>query len=85
MSHNKELLPVQAQGIGNPPEKRQGRLALPGFEVCDMTGLYVDARRQFTLRQPMGLTLFFQHSSELVVCIHGTLILQAALGFAFEL
>jgi hypothetical protein len=44
-----------------------------------MTGLDVDARRQFTLRKPMGLTLFFQHSSELVVCIHGTLIQQAAL------
>ena len=80
MSHNEESLPVEAQSIGNPSEQRQGRLALSGLEVSDMTGLDVDARRQFTLRQPMGLTLFFQHSSELVVCIHGNLIQQAALN-----
>ena len=80
MGHNEEFLPVEAQGIGNPSEKRQRRFALSGLEVSDVTGLDVDARRQFTLRQRMSLALFFQHSSELVVCIHGILIQQAALN-----
>src|SRR5215475_6333032 len=80
MSHNEEFLPVQPQGIGNPPEQRKGRLALSGLEVSDMTGLDVDARCQLALRQPVGLTLFFQHSSELVVCIHGILIQRAPLN-----
>ena len=76
MGHNEEFLPVQPQGIGNPSEKRQGRLALSGLEVSDMTGLDVDACRQFTLRQPVGLTLFFQHSSEFVLFIHGILFCE---------
>lgn len=85
MSHNEEFLPVEAQSIRNPSEKRQRRLALSGLEVSDMTGLDVDACRQFTLRQRVGLTLFFQHSSELVVCIHGILIQQAALNLPSNL
>lgn len=85
MRHNEEFLPVQPQGIGNPSEQRQGRLALSGLEVGDMTGFDVDARGQFTLRQAVGLTLFFQHSSEFVVCIHGILIQQAALDLPSNL
>ncbi len=70
MSEDEKPLLVEVESIGDTADEGKGRLSLASFEVGNVAGLDADTRRQFTLRQPMSLTLLLQHLTESVLCVH---------------